>query len=110
MLVMVVFFIAFRWIHLSTPLIRMFLLVLIFTTSCGLALERALLSAVEELDIVSLLAAGRNRGKCCDVALDGTGILIEVPITFVTQILLERRTIILKLHGQVGRSGEVREW
>src|SRR5947207_15919366 len=29
MLVMVVFFIAFRWIHLSTPLIRSFLLVLI---------------------------------------------------------------------------------
>src|SRR5882762_1619622 len=26
MLVMVVFFIAFRWIHLSTPLIRLFLL------------------------------------------------------------------------------------
>src|SRR5206468_1267988 len=29
MLVMVVFIIAFRWIHLSTPLIRLFLLVLI---------------------------------------------------------------------------------
>src|SRR5215467_6139332 len=29
MLVMVIFFIAFRWIHLSTPLIRLFLLVLI---------------------------------------------------------------------------------
>src|SRR5205823_14749886 len=29
MLVMVVFFIAFRWIHLSTPLIRLFQLVLI---------------------------------------------------------------------------------
>src|SRR5437763_2362040 len=29
MLVMVVFFIAFRWIDLSTPLIRLFLLVLI---------------------------------------------------------------------------------
>src|SRR2546421_77088 len=29
MLVMVVFFIAFRWIHLSTPLIRLSLLVLI---------------------------------------------------------------------------------
>src|SRR2546428_13145645 len=29
MLVMVVFFIAIRWIHLSTPLIRLFLLVLI---------------------------------------------------------------------------------
>src|SRR5260221_11747509 len=29
MLALVVFFIAFRWIHLSTPLIRLFLLVLI---------------------------------------------------------------------------------
>src|SRR5205809_6955485 len=29
MLVMVVIFIAFRWIHLSTPLLRLFLLVLI---------------------------------------------------------------------------------
>src|SRR5437773_10948157 len=29
MLVMVVFFIAFRWIHLSTPLIRLLLLMLI---------------------------------------------------------------------------------
>src|SRR5256885_1502566 len=29
MLVMVVFFIAFRWVHLSAPLIRVFLLVLI---------------------------------------------------------------------------------
>src|SRR6185369_17596259 len=29
MLVMVVFFLAFRWIHLSTPLIRLFLLVLL---------------------------------------------------------------------------------
>src|SRR5258708_38336141 len=29
MLVMVVFFIAFRWIHLSTPLIRLILLALI---------------------------------------------------------------------------------
>src|SRR2546429_228203 len=29
MMVMVVFFIALRWIHLSTPLIRLFLLVLI---------------------------------------------------------------------------------
>src|SRR6476469_11198467 len=29
MLVMVVFFIAFSWVHLSTPLIRLFLLVLI---------------------------------------------------------------------------------
>src|SRR5207245_1272045 len=36
MLVMVVFFIAFRWIHLSTPLIRLFLLVLILFLFCTL--------------------------------------------------------------------------
>src|SRR5207237_545388 len=36
MLVMVVFFIAFRWIHLSTPLIRLFLLVLILLFSTTL--------------------------------------------------------------------------
>src|SRR6266496_1765682 len=34
MLVMVVFFIAFRCIHLSTPLIRLFLLVLILLLMC----------------------------------------------------------------------------
>src|SRR2546423_364102 len=34
MLVMVVFFIAFRWIHLSTPLIRLFLLVLVMLVAC----------------------------------------------------------------------------
>src|SRR5437879_654511 len=30
MLVMVVFFIVFRWIHVSTPLMRLFLLLLLF--------------------------------------------------------------------------------
>src|SRR5699024_12732105 len=38
MLVMVVFFIAVRWIHLSTPLIRLFLLVLILLLSPSLNL------------------------------------------------------------------------
>src|SRR5207237_7664531 len=40
MLVMVVFFIAFRWIHLSTPLIRLFLLVLILLLMPTLNLDR----------------------------------------------------------------------
>jgi len=83
---------------------------LIVTTSYDLALERAFLDAGEEFDVVSYLAAGRNRGKFCHVAPDGTGTLIEVPNTYATQLSLERRTIILKLHGQVGRSGEDREW
>ncbi len=83
---------------------------LIVTTSYDLALERAFLDAGEEFDVVSYLAAGRNRGKFCHVAPDGTGTLIEVPNTYATELSLDRRTIILKLHGQVGRSAEEREW
>jgi DNA-binding SARP family transcriptional activator len=82
---------------------------LIVTTSYDLALERAFLEAGEEFDVVSYLAAGRNRGKFCHLAPDGTGTLIEVPNTYATELSLERRTVILKLHGQVGRSDE-REW
>jgi DNA-binding SARP family transcriptional activator len=83
---------------------------LIVTTSYDLALERAFLDAGEAFDVVSYLAAGRNRGKFCHVGPDGTGTLIEVPNTYATELSLERRTIILKLHGQVGRSAEDREW
>jgi DNA-binding SARP family transcriptional activator len=83
---------------------------LIVTTSYDLALERAFLDAGEEFDVVSYVAAGRNRGKFCHVAPDGSGTLIEVPNTYATELSLERRTIILKLHGQVGRSADDREW
>src|SRR5919198_1380617 len=83
---------------------------LIVTTSYDLALERAFLAAGEEFDVVSYLAAGRNRGKFCHLAPDGSGTLIEVPNTYATELSLERRTIILKLHGQVGKSPNEREW
>jgi DNA-binding SARP family transcriptional activator len=82
---------------------------LIVTTSYDLALERAFLDAGEEFDVVSYVAAGRNRGKFCHVAPDGTGTLIEVPNTYATELSLERRTIVLKLHGQVARADD-REW
>src|SRR5438034_10079160 len=82
---------------------------LIVTTSYDLALERAFLDAGEEFDVVSYLAAGRDRGKFCHVAPDGTGTLIEVPNTYATELSLDRRTIILKLHGQVGGPDD-REW
>jgi DNA-binding SARP family transcriptional activator len=83
---------------------------LIVTTSYDLALERAFLDAGEEFDVVSYLAAGRNRGKFCHVGPDGTGTLIEVPNTYATELSLERRTIILKLHGQVGQTADDRRW
>jgi DNA-binding SARP family transcriptional activator len=82
---------------------------LIVTTSYDLALERAFLDAGEEFDVVSYVAAGRNRGKFCHVAPDGTGMLIEIPNTYATELSLEQRTIILKLHGQVATTAE-REW
>jgi DNA-binding SARP family transcriptional activator/class 3 adenylate cyclase len=74
---------------------------LIVSTSYDLALERAFLEAGEEFDVVAYLAAGRNRGKFCHVRPDGTGTLIDLPNEYATELSLERRTIILKLHGQV---------
>jgi hypothetical protein len=82
---------------------------LLVTTSYDLALEAAFLDAGEEFDVVSYIAAGRHRGKFCHIAPDGTGRLIDLPNTYATELSLDRRTVILKLHGQVDRGPE-REW
>jgi DNA-binding SARP family transcriptional activator len=82
---------------------------LLVTTSYDLALEAAFLEAGEEFDVVSYLAAGPNRGKFCHISPDGTGRLIDLPNTYATELSLEQRTVILKLHGQVDRGVE-REW
>jgi DNA-binding SARP family transcriptional activator len=82
---------------------------LIVTTSYDLALEAAFLEAGEEFDVVSYIATGPARGKFCHISPDGDGRLIDLPNTYATELSLERRTIILKLHGQVDRGPE-REW
>ena len=82
---------------------------LLVTTSYDSALERAFEEAGETFDVVSYLAAGRNRGRFCHIAPDGTGRLIEEPNTYATQLSLERNTVILKLHGQVERTA-ARQW
>jgi DNA-binding SARP family transcriptional activator len=82
---------------------------LLVTTSYDLALEAAFLEAGEEFDVVSYVAAGPNRGKFCHIAPDGTGRMIDLPNTYATELSLEKRTVILKLHGQVDRRPE-REW
>jgi DNA-binding SARP family transcriptional activator len=82
---------------------------LLVTTSYGLALEAAFVEAGEEFDVVSYIAAGPDRGRFCHIAPDGTGRLIDLPNTYATELALERRTVILKLHGQVDRGPE-REW
>jgi DNA-binding SARP family transcriptional activator len=82
---------------------------LIVTTSYDLALEAAFLEAGEEFDVVSYIATGSARGKFCHITPDGDGRLIDLPNTYATELSLDRRTVILKLHGQVDRGPE-REW
>ena len=74
---------------------------LLVTTGYDLVLERAFLEAGEEFDVVSYLAAGPNRGKFCHVAPDGVARVIDVPNTYATELSLDRRTVILKLHGGI---------
>ena len=82
---------------------------LIVTTGYDLALERAFLAAGEEFDVVSYLAAGPNRGKFCHVAPDGIARVVDVPNTYATELSLDRRTVILKLHGGIDPAPE-RAW
>jgi DNA-binding SARP family transcriptional activator len=82
---------------------------LIVTTSYDVALERAFLDAGEEFDVVSYIATGPNRGRFCHIDPEGNGTLIERPNEYATELSLERRTVILKLHGQVDPSAE-RAW
>jgi DNA-binding SARP family transcriptional activator len=80
---------------------------LLVTTSYDLALEEALLEAGEQFDVVAYIAAGRDRGRFCHRAPDGTTTVIDVPNTYATELSLARRTIVLKLHGGLGPDDEV---
>jgi DNA-binding SARP family transcriptional activator len=82
---------------------------LLVTTSYDVALEAAFLEVGEEFDVVSYVAAGPNRGKFCHIGPEGTGRMIDLPNTYATELSLEQRTVILKLHGQVDRGPE-RQW
>ena len=82
---------------------------LLVTTSYDLALEQALLEAGEEFDVVSYVASGRHRGRFCHVPPDGDAHPIELPNEYATELSLERRTVILKLHGGLEREA-AREW
>lgn len=77
---------------------------LLVTTSYGLALEQAFAAAGEEVDVVSYIASGRNRGRFCHLSPDGATHVIDVPNTYATELSLERRSVILKICGQVDPS------
>jgi DNA-binding SARP family transcriptional activator len=82
---------------------------LIVTTNYDLALERAFDDAGEEVDIVAYVAAGPQRGRFWHRPPGEPPRPIDVPNTYATELSLERRTIILKLHGAVDPLPE-REW
>jgi hypothetical protein len=81
---------------------------LILTTNYDDALERAFQSAGEQFDLVTYIAEGENRGKFLHRPADEAPRLIERPNEYA-DISLDRRTVILKIHGAVDRS-EDSEW
>ena len=81
---------------------------LIVTADFDHALERAFVEADEEFDTVCYIGSGRHIGKFLHVSADGAVALVDVPNTYV-ELVPERRTVILKIHGQVDASPE-REW
>jgi DNA-binding SARP family transcriptional activator len=72
---------------------------LIVTTSYDLVLEQALLDAGEEFDVVAYVASGRDRGRFCHRDPSGATRVIDLPNTYATELSLDRRTVVLKLHG-----------
>jgi DNA-binding SARP family transcriptional activator len=82
---------------------------LIVSTNYDLALERAFEEADEELDIVAYVATGPYRGRFWHRPPGEAPRPIDVPNTYAAELSLERRTILLKLHGAVDPLPE-REW
>jgi DNA-binding SARP family transcriptional activator len=82
---------------------------LIVTTNYDLALEQAFEDADEEVDVVAYVAAGHNRGHFWHRAPGDAPHPIDVPNRYATELSLDRRTILLKLHGAVDPLPE-REW
>ena len=74
---------------------------LIISTRYDLALERAFESAGEEVDVVTYVASGAHRGKFWHRAPGEEPRPIDIPNTYATELSLDRRTVLLKLHGAV---------
>jgi DNA-binding SARP family transcriptional activator len=74
---------------------------LLVTTGYDLALEQALLDTAEEFDVVSYVASGRYRGRFYHRDPTGLTHVIDLPNTYATELSLDRRTVVLKLHGGI---------
>jgi DNA-binding SARP family transcriptional activator len=71
---------------------------LVVTTGYDNTLECAFAEAGEQVDLVSYVALGRDRGKFLHVRHDGTTRVIDEPNVEVG-LTTDERTIVLKIHG-----------
>jgi SIR2-like domain len=76
---------------------------LIVTTNYDDVLERAFQAAGEPFDVVSYISEGEMRGKFMHVKPDGSSVPIDRPNEY-RELSLDRRSVILKIHGAVYRS------
>jgi DNA-binding SARP family transcriptional activator len=81
---------------------------LVITTGFHELLEQAFASAGCEFDVVSYLAVGRHQGKFLHTSAAGTAVVVDAPYAY-TDVSLERRSVILKIHGGIDRRPG-REW
>lgn len=82
---------------------------LIVTTNYDDALERAFREGGEQFDLVCYMADGEQRGKFVHWPPDGAPTLIERPNEY-RQLWPDERTVILKMHGAVDRTGPEGQW
>ncbi|MEX0817005.1 MAG: BTAD domain-containing putative transcriptional regulator [Gaiellales bacterium] len=75
----------------------------VVTSGYDCALERVLADEGHEYDVVSYIAFGRERGKFLHSTSNGSSTVIDVPNAY-TDVIPDRRTVILKIHGHVDRS------
>jgi DNA-binding SARP family transcriptional activator len=76
---------------------------LIVTTQYDRALEQAFEEAGEPYDVVSYISLGRDRGKFLHRSAEGDERVIQLPNAYA-EVPLERRPVILKIHGEVDRA------
>ena len=81
---------------------------LIVTTNYDDALERAFDDADEEYDLLAYIADGESRGKFLHRAPGQEPVVIERPNEY-RALSLDRRTVILKVHGAVDRGDRDRD-
>jgi hypothetical protein len=81
---------------------------LVVTANYDRSIEAAFEEAGEELDVVSYIAAGRDRGRFLHVPADGEPTVIDLPNSYA-DVSPDRRTVVLKIHGQVDNSPD-RAW